>query len=132
MPQLLAHGPGPFARSGPGIRARLSERALATVLLIVLAPFMLLVGLLVLVSSPGPVLVQAPRAGPNGRFTYRTEFRTTHCLDADTYEALRARPDPWQTPMGPFLRATRLNRVPVLLDVRARRLTLAEAFAKAT
>ena len=99
----------------------------STLLLLLLAPLLLLISAAVLISSPGPVLCSVPRINRDGRLSYRTEFRTRRTFDPETYETLASRPERWLTPVGGFLEATRLARLPVLLDVRAGRTGLIEA-----
>ena len=93
----------------------------ATIVLIVLAPVMLVAALAVMVGSPGPILVSKPQIGGDGRIVYLTSFRTVWSFSPETYDCLLARRRGWLTPVGTLLRATGFERLPCLFDIRAGR-----------
>lgn len=109
---------------------------LATVALIVLAPVLLLVALAVALTSAGPILYTQERVGIDRRArralalydrrqrddggTVFTIFKfRTMWVDAERHcGAVWATPnDPRVTPVGQFLRKTRLDELPQLLNV---------------
>jgi len=94
--------------------------AIAVVLLLVLAPFLALIGIWVALESRGPVLVQRAVAGRGGILIYVREYRIWR-TPTDASERSNG------TAIGRVLCATGLRRLPRLLDIRAGRLTLAEA-----
>ena len=144
-PSTLFRWPGdkPFAESSPQTlfsprapHALLLERCvdltLATLLLLILSPFMLATALVVLLSGPGPAFYRQPRLGLNGETFDCLKFRTMQ-VDADrllqglleSSPALREvwmrdrklRKDPRITPIGRFLRRYSLDELPQLFNV---------------
>ena len=105
------------------------DRASAAAILIVLAGPMLVVGVLVKLSSPGPVLVRQVRVGRFGRpFTFykfrsmredaeeirdELEWENNH----DTPMIFKIRRDPRITRFGAFIRRTSLDELPNLFNV---------------
>lgn len=144
-PSTLFRWPGdkPFAESSPQTlfsprapHALLLERCvdltLATLLLLILSPFMLATALVVLLSGPGPAFYRQPRLGLNGETFDCLKFRTMQ-VDADrllqglleSSPALREvwmrdrklRKDPRITLIGRFLRRYSLDELPQLFNV---------------
>lgn len=96
---------------------RLFDLTVASVGLIVTAPIMLLVTIAVRATSPGPALFRQTRVGlwkdPFTIYKFRT-MRT----DAEKHGAQWAcKNDPRVTPIGGFLRKTRLDELPQLWNV---------------
>lgn len=92
------------------------ERGLAGLALLPLAPLLLLIGLAVKLSSPGPVLFRQQRHGCNGRIIEIWKFRTMYQHPDD--QLLQAtRHDPRVTPVGRLLRRTSLDELPQLFNV---------------
>lgn len=101
----------------------------ATLLLLALSPLLLLVAVLVLLSSTGPVLFKQERCGLRGRKFTMLKFRTmvvdqSRVLDprqVSSSEALgilvKLRADPRVTPIGRFLRRTSIDELPQLINV---------------
>lgn len=107
---------------GPG--ARLAKRALdlvvASLLLVVSAPLLLLCALLIKLDSPGPVFFRQPRIGYGGRLFRVWKFRTMYHEATDTGgRHLTVRNDPRVTRIGGFLRRSSLDELPQLLNVLA-------------
>lgn len=79
----------------------------------------LLTALLVKFSSPGPVLFSQVRVGRNDQHYTIYKFRSMY-IDAEKHGAQWATErDPRITPVGRFLRATRLDEIPQLWNVFA-------------
>jgi exopolysaccharide biosynthesis polyprenyl glycosylphosphotransferase len=96
---------------------RMVDLAGAAALLVVLAPVMLLVALVVLVSDGAPVLYVQERTGQGGR-TYRIRKFRTMRRDAEQRGAAWATDgDPRVLPAGRFLRKARLDELPQLWNV---------------
>ncbi len=97
---------------------RATDIAAAVVGLALLSPIMLLVAALVRLTSPGPVLYHQKRVGQYGRvFTIR-KFRSMRADAEAATGAVWARAnDDRVTPVGRFLRRTRLDELPQLWNV---------------
>ncbi|WP_215815374.1 sugar transferase [Pimelobacter sp. 30-1] len=108
---------------------RVLECTVAASALLVLAPVLVLVALLVLTTSRGPVLFRQERVGHGGRRFVVLKFRTMRRDAARTAEALFAvandgsgpldklRRDPRVTPVGSWLRRSSLDELPQLWNV---------------
>jgi lipopolysaccharide/colanic/teichoic acid biosynthesis glycosyltransferase len=101
------------ARVSPGRRA-FDLALLATIAPLLLLP-LLLVGLAVFLDSPGPIFFRARRMGYRGRPFEMIKFRTMRVDNAG--HAVAGANDSRITPVGGFLRATRLDELPQLWHV---------------
>jgi hypothetical protein len=95
-------------------RPRLADRAVAAVVGTLLLPVLLVIGLAVRLTSPGPVLVRQARRDREGRPFRALRFRTTV---ADARPTSRTLADAPSTPIGRILRPLCLDELPRLLDV---------------
>jgi exopolysaccharide biosynthesis polyprenyl glycosylphosphotransferase len=89
---------------------------------IVLLPFEILIALLVLLTSRGPVIYKQLRVGKNGHHFMFYKFRSMMALAADgsaeTGGAIwAAKGDARTTPIGKFLRASHLDELPQLWNI---------------
>ncbi|GAA3893334.1 undecaprenyl-phosphate glucose phosphotransferase [Sphingomonas limnosediminicola] len=83
-----------------------------------LSPVMLIVGLLVKISSPGPVFFVQPRIGFNNELIRVLKFRTMFADRSDLKaEQTTTANDPRVTPIGRWLRRLSLDELPQLLNV---------------
>jgi lipopolysaccharide/colanic/teichoic acid biosynthesis glycosyltransferase len=95
-----------------------ADVAAALVLLVLSAPVMLLSGLLVKLTSRGPVLYTQTRLGRDGRPYTIYKIRTmTHNCESATGACWSTTGDPRITPVGRFLRDTHLDELPQLWNV---------------
>jgi len=84
---------------------------------ILLSPLLLLLALWVRLDSRGPVLYRGQRVGKGGRTFDMYKFRTM-VLEADRLgPAVSYKDDPRITKAGKFLRRTKLDELPQLLNV---------------
>ncbi|WP_083766122.1 sugar transferase [Symbiobacterium thermophilum] len=97
---------------------RVLDLSLSIPLLIMLLPVMAAVALAIKLFSPGPVFFTQKRVGLNGKEFVLYKFRTM-VVDAEkrTGPVLATANDPRITPIGEFLRATRLDELPQLINV---------------
>jgi exopolysaccharide production protein ExoY len=111
---------------------RCLDLTLATLCLLVLWPLMLAVGVLVWLTSPGPVFYSQPRLGRNGAVFGCLKFRTMMTgADRLLQELLESSPalqevwtrdrklrdDPRITPLGRILRRYSIDELPQLFNV---------------
>ncbi|MCL4462052.1 MAG: TIGR03013 family PEP-CTERM/XrtA system glycosyltransferase [Nitrospirae bacterium] len=94
------------------------DRLLAFLGLVLFLPFGLVIALLIRLESPGPVFYSQERVGLNGRSFRILKFRS---MVADAEKGLApqwaSRNDPRITRIGAFLRKTRLDEVPQLINI---------------
>ena len=97
---------------------RAFDLTLALAGLVLALPLMILVAALVKLISPGPALYHQERVGLNGRVFTVHKFRTMHVdAEAGTGPIWSGRNDGRITPVGRFLRRTRLDELPQLWNV---------------
>ena len=108
-----------------GFRIRASQQftrqivslLVAAIGLLLFLPFFPFVALAVKLSSKGPLFFRQPRVGMGGRVFDVVKFRTMY-TDAESGGAKWAtKDDPRVTPVGRFLRKTRIDEVPQLWNV---------------
>ncbi|TAM79561.1 MAG: sugar transferase [Acidobacteria bacterium] len=95
---------------------RLLDVGLAFVLCLIAAPMLPLIALGIRVSSKGPALYIQERVGRNGQVFPLFKFRTMP-VGADREGPWTLKNDPRVFPFGRFLRITRLDELPQLVNV---------------
>jgi len=107
-----------------GTAARLSKRLFdltaAAVLLIMTSPLMLLIAAASLIESRGrdPILYHQVRVGQHGNLFHVHKFRSMRVdAEADGVARWAARNDSRVTPLGYFMRQTRLDELPQIFNV---------------
>lgn len=105
----------------PGWQAqvkRIFDICVALIGIIVGAPIWFITGLLVKVTSPGPVIYKQERIGQNGKPFIMMKFRSMY-QDAEKMSGPKwaTDNDPRITPFGKFMRKTRLDEFPQLINV---------------
>jgi Undecaprenyl-phosphate glucose phosphotransferase len=86
--------------------------------LIVLSPLMLVIGVLVKLTSPGPMFYRQERCGLNGQVFSMLKFRSMGVnAEAQTGAVWARKDDPRRTRLGSFLRRTSLDELPQFLNV---------------
>lgn len=91
---------------------------LGSLILLVLSPLMVIIGLLIKITSKGPVFYRQKRVGMDGRLFDMLKFRTMR-VDAEKETGpVWAKPnDPRRTKIGGLLRKTSLDELPQLFNV---------------
>ncbi len=87
-------------------------------ILILLSPLLLIIALLVLLSSKGPVLYRQERMGLNGKCFHMLKFRSMPITAEQESGAVWAKKDENRaTPIGRILRRTSLDELPQFINV---------------
>ena len=112
----------------PLIIKRVFDFAVSLVVLLLLAPLFVIVGILIRLSSPGPIFFIQKRVGLNKRRFSLYKFRTMvpdaeaklaeiEHLNEVTGPVFKIKDDPRLTPVGKFLRKTSIDELPQLINV---------------
>ena len=109
---------GPVDHDRRAFNKRLQDVILASAGLLLLSPFLLLIGALVRLDSPGPAMFRQRRHGFNQEEIVVWKFRTMRHDAADATASRQVTADDDRiTRIGRFLRATSLDELPQLLNV---------------
>jgi exopolysaccharide biosynthesis polyprenyl glycosylphosphotransferase len=96
---------------------RLMDVVISLIAIISLIPFYLFSALAVKFSSPGPIFYLQDRVGMNGRSFRIIKFRTMYVNAELQGPQLSSEGDPRITPVGRFMRKTRLDEFPQFINV---------------
>jgi len=96
---------------------RLFDLILALVLGGILAMPLLLIGLAVRLTSPGPALYWSDRVGKHNRIFKMPKFRSMRTNTPAVATHLLNNPGQWLTPIGSFLRKSSLDELPQLWSI---------------
>jgi Undecaprenyl-phosphate glucose phosphotransferase len=107
----------PPLTSGELAVKRVFDLVFASALLLALVPLFLVVGLLIKLDSPGPVIFSQRRRGFNGQEFKIFKFRTMNVLEDNHVVAQARRNDPRVTRVGRILRRASIDELPQLLNV---------------
>jgi len=103
---------------------RIEDLFLATLILIILSPVMLIIAAAIKFTSRGPILFKQWRYGLNGESILVYKFRTmTVCEDGIRFKQA-TKNDPRVTRVGAFLRRNSLDELPQLINVIQGRMSL--------
>jgi len=97
---------------------RLMDIAISFLILAAGAPAWLLLALLIRMTSKGPAVYKQVRVGQNGRLFTMMKYRSMY-QDAEKHTGPKwaTEDDPRITPLGRFLRKTRLDEIPQFINV---------------
>jgi len=100
------------------VSKRIFDVILSTVILVVTSPIMVAIGLLVKLTSKGPILYRQERVGMDGQSFQMLKFRTMRVdAEKETGPVWAKENDPRRTRIGSFLRKTSLDELPQLFNV---------------
>ncbi len=92
--------------------------------LIFLAPFFIIIGILIKIDSPGDIFYKQERVGQNGKLFKLLKFRTMD-IGADKATSITVgERDPRITKIGFYLRKYKLDELPQLINVLVRDMSL--------
>lgn len=95
---------------------RLADLCIATTMLIILLPILILIGIIVRVTSKGPIIFKQKRLGYQCTAFTILKFRTMVDGSGKTIDDVE-KGDPRVTKVGRFLRSTHLDELPQLWNV---------------
>jgi lipopolysaccharide/colanic/teichoic acid biosynthesis glycosyltransferase len=99
------------------VAKRVLDLLVSAVGLVLFSPVMLILGIWIKLDSKGPVFYRGERVGKDGRSFRMYKFRTM-VMEADHIgPAITYREDPRVTNVGKFLRRTKLDELPQLVNV---------------
>jgi lipopolysaccharide/colanic/teichoic acid biosynthesis glycosyltransferase len=99
------------------VNIRLFDLVLVLPALLLLSPILLLVGLCVKLTSRGPAVFVQQRVGRRGRPFRLYKFRSMRVAPAGSGDLVTGRDDPRITPVGRWLRRTKMDELPQLWNV---------------
>ncbi len=96
----------------------LEDYVIATLLLVLLAPFLILIAVAIKIDSPGPIFFLQPRLGFNNKEFKIYKFRSMYHRKIPESQVKQAQKgDPRITRVGRFIRKTSLDELPQLFNV---------------
>jgi polysaccharide biosynthesis protein PslA len=97
---------------------RAEDLFIASTVLLLLSPVMLLIAVVIKLDSPGPILFRQQRYGLNNRSFTILKFRTMYVNCCDISGSTRTRRDDLRvSPLGRFLRKYSLDELPQLINI---------------
>lgn len=96
---------------------KIEDLVLASLILLIISPVMLLIAILIKLSSPGPILFKQRRHGLNGEVIKVYKFRTMTALDDGDVVVQATKEDARVTRVGKFLRRYSLDELPQFFNV---------------
>ncbi len=103
---------------------RVSDIVLASLILVLIAPILLIVALGVKLSSPGPAIFRQRRNGLDGNEITVYKFRSMRSMDNGAVVKQATKGDPRITPFGAFIRRTSLDELPQFVNVMQGRMSI--------
>ena len=113
----------PF-RGTDGIAKRVSDIVLATLILLLITPLLLVTAIAVKLTSPGPIIFKQRRYGLDGEQILVYKFRSmTVTEDGPTIKQAQ-QGDARITPLGAFMRRTSIDELPQFVNVLQGRMSI--------
>jgi exopolysaccharide biosynthesis polyprenyl glycosylphosphotransferase len=114
---LLTMAADPAPPAHYALLKRAMDLLLASILIVLLAPLLLVIAVLIRMDSPGPALFTQKRVGQHGKIFEIFKFRTMHAGVARYDVSPLTTSDRRITRVGRFLRKSSLDELPQLLNV---------------
>lgn len=97
---------------------RIFDLILGTLILVIISPILLIIGLLIKLTSEGPIFYRQERVGMDGHIFQMLKFRTMRVdSEKETGPVWAKENDPRRTKVGTFLRKISLDELPQLFNV---------------
>ncbi|HOZ41062.1 MAG: sugar transferase [Flavobacteriales bacterium] len=96
---------------------RIMDLGISAIAMVVLAPLYLVLSIAVRLSSPGPIFFRQERVGKYGRPFRIIKFRSMYCDAERNGPQLSSSTDPRITPIGRWMRKTRMDEIPQFWNV---------------
>jgi putative colanic acid biosynthesis UDP-glucose lipid carrier transferase len=103
---------------------RVSDIVLASLILVLISPLLLVIAIGVKLSSPGPVIFKQRRNGLDGSEITVYKFRSMRTMDNGPDIKQATKDDPRTTPFGAFIRKTSLDELPQFFNVLQGRMSI--------
>lgn len=100
-----------------GVLKRVSDIVFSAIILVLISPLLVMIGLAVKLSSPGPILFAQKRYGLDGEDIVVYKFRSMTVLDDGDDIKQATRNDVRVTKLGAFLRKYSLDELPQFINV---------------
>ncbi len=107
-----------------GIGKRISDIVLASLILLLIWPILLILAVGVKLSSPGPVIFKQRRYGLDGQEILIYKFRSMRVHQDSTIIQQAGREDPRITRFGSFIRKSSLDELPQFINVLQGRMSV--------
>jgi putative colanic acid biosynthesis UDP-glucose lipid carrier transferase len=103
---------------------RVSDVVLASIIIVLISPFLLAIALGVKASSPGPIIFKQRRNGLDGDEIIVYKFRSMRAQDNGPVVRQATKGDARITPFGAFIRRTSLDELPQFFNVLQGRMSI--------
>jgi len=113
----------PF-RGTAGLLKRASDLILASLILLLVSPLLLVIAALIKLDSPGPVIFRQRRYGLDGQDIWVYKFRSMRVTEDGEHIVQARRDDPRVTRLGAFLRRSSLDELPQFVNVLQGRMSV--------
>jgi putative colanic acid biosynthesis UDP-glucose lipid carrier transferase len=107
-----------------GIGKRISDVVIASLILLLIWPVLLILAIGVKLSSPGPIIFKQRRYGLDGQQILVYKFRSMRVCDDGAVIQQAGRCDPRTTRFGAFIRRTSLDELPQFINVLQGRMSV--------
>ncbi len=103
---------------------RVFDIVVASIILVLISPVLLVLAMGVKLSSPGPVIFKQRRNGLDGEEIIVYKFRSMRAMDNGAVVKQATKGDPRITPFGAFIRKTSLDELPQFINVLQGRMSI--------